>query len=495
MIQDLYNYSSLETGEFSQEKVYDLMKAMSATHQTGRDLDGTDTSGAALKTESLDPMLKILTNRDSHIVFWKMLAKQKAYNTVEEYNQLTDYGLDVGIFNTEGETPQFTDSIYTRRSVLIKYSGVSGEVTHPFQLVNLGSGVSNALAAEVQSKTSFLLRAINKSLPTANSSLVSNEFDGIFKQHFDGIVNGGTLDDYDNSSATIDARGKALTDANVEDAANAVVNDGFGNVSTIMGNPLVFNDYVKRFHESKRVMVNNPVGGTTGAIMGQAVNTIATQFGNIQIANDIFFDQDRIKGKTYNASATSTKAPAVPVTGGAPATPVDANAKFADGAGDYFYTVTAKNRYGESAMVLMDTTATTVPVGDAVDLTWTHTDGNYAVESFVVYRTEVDDADYTTAKFYPIFTVSKAEWTAGYDGGAAGVVRDRNRKIANTSSAIVLDFGIETLAFKQLAPMMRMDLARTSPSFRFMVLCYGTPVIFAPRKVAKIENLGRDIST
>jgi hypothetical protein len=494
MYEDLYNnLRESATGTIEPGKVHELIKAMSASSQTGRDLTDTATAGSALKTESLDPSLKVLTNTDKHIVLWKMIPKQKAYNTVEEYNQLVDYGGTIGIFNNEGETPQFTDSIYTRRAALIKYTGVSGEVTHPFTLVNLGSGVGNALAKEVSNKTQYLVRGLDGKIVTANSTTVSQEFDGIMAQHFAGVSPTLSLDIYANNSAVIDVRGKALKDENVEDAAQAVVNDNFGMVSTIIGNPLVFSSYVKRFHESKRVNVGQS-GAVQNATMGQSVNQIQTQFGLLDVANDIFFDRDRLAARAYNQAATSTKAPTAPVTGGAPSTQVDTSAKFADGAGDYFYAVSAKNRYGESALTILATNATTVAVTESVDLSWTHTDGSYAAESFVVYRTIKDADPYTTAGFYPIFEVSVAQHTAGYDGGAATVVRDRNRRIANTTSALVLEFSTDVIALKQLAPMMRMDLARTSPSYRFMVLDYCTPVLFAPKKISKIENIGTDLT-
>jgi hypothetical protein len=92
-----------------------------------------------------------------------------------------------------------------------------------------------------------------------------------------------------------------------------------------------------------------------------------------------------------------------------------------------------------------------------------------------------------------LFTVSVAQKAAGYDGGAATVVRDRNRIIPNTVSAIVTDINSNVMAYKQLAPMMRMDLARTSPAYRFMVMNYGTPVLYQPKKVARIINIGRTI--
>ena len=485
---ELYNYAGLQSGA----EMYDLMKAMSAGAQTGRDLNNTDTSGAALKTESLDPTLKVLTSTDQHIKFWKLLPKEKAYNTVEEYNQLKDYGSSIGIFNNEGETPQFTDSIYTRRSVLIKYAGVSGEVTHPFTLVNLGSGVGNALAKEVQNKTQYLLRSINKSLSIGDSSKIANEFDGFFAQHFAGIATDGSLDTYANSSAVIDARDSALTDSNVEDAAQAIVNDGFGSVTSIIGAPIIFNDYVKRFYANKTVMVGNPTQATTGAIMGQKVNTIQSQFGAVEVNDDIFFDYKA--PNAYNASATSTQSPVAPVLGSAVAVQTDTNTKFANFNSTYWYAVTAKNRYGESAMTLLNTVGQAVLATQAVDLSFTQTDGPYASESFVIYRTRAGETNYTTAKFWPILTISKTQLATGFDGGAAGIVRDRNRVIPGTYKAIVTDFTTDVVAIKQLAPLLRMDLARVSPSYRFMVLAYLTPVLFAPKKMAIITNIGRNLT-
>jgi hypothetical protein len=142
-------------------------------------------------------------------------------------------------------------------------------------------------------------------------------------------------------------------------------------------------------------------------------------------------------------------------------------------------------------MELLSTSALAVASDESADLLFSQTDNSYPAESFVIYRTELSAVAYTTAKFYPIMTVSVAQKLAGYDGsGVAGTIRDRNRTIPNTYTAMVTDIGTDIMAYKQLAPMMRMDLAITSPSYRFMVLNYGTPVLYQPKKVALIKNLG-----
>jgi hypothetical protein len=39
--------------------------------------------------------------------------------------------------------------------------------------------------------------------------------------------------------------------------------------------------------------------------------------------------------------------------------------------------------------------------------------------------------------------------------------------------------------------MLRMDLAVLAPAFRWMILLYGTPILFAPKKWIRFINVGR----
>jgi len=115
-----------------ESQVNDLKKALEAGEITGRETNNlTTASGSPLKVESLDRTLKLITFRESEIVLWKKIPKLAAYNTVEEYNQLTNYGADRGGFITEGELPVEEDSTYVRRSQLVKFMGVTKSVTTP----------------------------------------------------------------------------------------------------------------------------------------------------------------------------------------------------------------------------------------------------------------------------------------------------------------------------------------------------------------------------
>lgn len=491
---DIHELLGKNAENFSDE---DIIKAIIAGSQTGRDLTDTLSSGPSLKPESLDPVVKVLENKEQHIVLWKMLPKKSVYNTVHEYNLLTSYGSDVGIFMNEGESPEQTDSIYKRKAALVKYAGIQGELTQQAMLVRQADG-KDPYTREVENKTMKLLTQLDQKLSSSDNAMVSQEFDGILKQHYTGcldIAGGGDLDTYANDPTFLDARGKALKDSHVEDAVQAVVNDRFGEATKIISNPVVFNDYVKRFHESKRVMVNSPDSATTGATMGQKVNTIQTQFGPLDIANDIFFD--RRAPKAYNAAGTSAKAPAAPTAVNNASLVIvaaDTKTKFTDGAGGYFYAVTARNQYGESAMTLCNDTIKAIAATESLDITFVAGVGTYAATSFTIYRTEKNAANYLKAKFYPIFEVSAAQLAAGYDGAAVTVVRDRNRVLPNTHSAIVLDPTSEMWEYIQLAATMKIDFAITTLARRFAVVNYGTPLLYMPGKMSVIHNLGRDIT-
>jgi len=86
---DSYNHGSGFAGEASQqadissEQLAELAKALEAGALQGGDLVGSQTNGGALKTESLESSLKLITFRESDIRFWKRFPKTAAYNTVE----------------------------------------------------------------------------------------------------------------------------------------------------------------------------------------------------------------------------------------------------------------------------------------------------------------------------------------------------------------------------------------------------------------------------
>lgn len=499
---ELYDYTGGNVATMLESMdATEILKAMEAGLQTGMQYNNQLNNGGGLKVESLDATLKILSNRLNQLVYLNEMPKQKIDNTVHQYNQLFKYGEEVGIFNTEGETPEESDSIYRRKSVITKFMGVTGQVTHPATIAKLAGGM-NMYTQEVENKTILLQTILDQRLVDADSSCVPEQFDGVFRQHmlglneaeggsYEGLTSEQILDNYFNSAAVVDAQGKVLNDGLVEDAADVVVNTYNGYVDRIISSPSVFSDYVKSFHESKRVIVGLN-GSVAGATMGQSVNDIMTQFGKIDIKNDKYFD---IRKPLNSARRpTSAKAPLTPVAGATPTAAVDADTKtnFGNHAGSYGYAVTAKNRYGESApLMLTAAAAQAVTASQSVDLQFTAgVGGAYAADCFVIYRTKANAVLNGTTQYYPIFEVPANLLTNGYDGAAAGKVRDRNRIIAGTKSALVYYNDSQINEYLQFADTMKMDFAITAPSRRFAILNYGTPVLYQPAKIVRIVNIG-----
>ncbi len=480
-------------GQTTVEDLSNINKALEAGSITGRETTNmTTASGSPLKVESLEKTLKVLTFGENEIVFWKKIPKAAAFNTVEEYNQLTDYGQERGGFNNEGELPNEEDSTYVRRAQLVKFLGVVKSVTHPMTLVN--TMIGSAIEREAKNGTMWILRKLDKALYNGNAALVPQEFNGILTQHQqnDAFL---SLNDYLNSEVVVDLRGKPLSEFSIESGANAIV-ENFGLGTELYAPPKVLSDFVKGFYGNKFIQPNTDQ--VAAGVMGQRVKSFESQFGNIGLNWDIFFNKPA--SKNYNAAATSPSAPVAVIPDGA--TPVAAVApdvawsKFitAD-AGDYFYAVGAINRFGESALTVLDASAVTVAAIGGVALKFAPGASTFAATGYTIYRSQKGAVDSTTgSRYYPIFTISSAELAAGYDGGAAGIVRDLNRWLPDTNQAMLVQQDSEIIEFKQLAPLMKMDLAIVSPAYRFMILLYGTPFLYAPKKLVRYINIGAAVA-
>jgi len=472
-------------GGSSMEELNQLQKALEAGSITGRETTNlTNASGAPLKVESLDKNLKHITFKESDIKLWKEIPKKAAYNTVEEYNQLADYGSQRGGFYNEGELPSEEDSLYIRKAQLVKFMGVVKSVSHPMTLVN--TNVGNIVEREIKNGTLWILRQLNKSLYFGDESLVPQEFNGFLAQH--QKESGYTsLDEYFASDVVIDLRGASLTEKDIENSANGIVqNFGLGN--ELFAPPAVLSKFVQNFYGNKFIQPNTVA--LTDGVMGQRVKSFESQFGNIGLNWDIFFNKKT--AKKYNAAATSPLAP--PAVTGVDSTPVASDASglwTATDAGSYFFGVTATNRYGESA-IAVDAAASAIVAGGSVDVAFVDGGGTNPATSYTIYRSTKDAASASGSNvvFYPLYTISKAQAVAGYDGGAAGSVRDRNRFMPDTDQAILFQMDNEVVEFAQLAPLMKMDLALLAPAYRFMILLYGTPFLYAPKKVSRIINIG-----
>lgn len=472
-----------------QEGAMELLKAMQAGQITGRDTTNQSLTMEPLKAESLETTLKVLEYRQKDIKLLNRMPKMTAYNTVEEFLQLSSYGIERGGFYNEGELSDTEDSTYVRRAEKIKYLQITGEVTMQAQMVR---SYVDAMTKEVENKTMWVTRKANLAMTKGNSDIIPQEWNGLYKQHASiGVSDGDLYTDieaYYNSGVVVDMRGASLKQANIENAAVAI-DANYGNVSDIFAPTTVISTITQEYFDRQRIMQNGKAfEGTIG--MGQ-LKAISTTMGDVNLMGDKFIAQQ--PGSTIALKMADPKAPSAPTAGTNPALAVDSLAKFVAGeTGLVRYAVTALNRFGESGLTLLGAADIAVTVGSAIDLTFTATAGAQATTGYQIWRT-LPGVPYTGV-FYPLFKVSTAQLAAGYDGAAAGKVRDRGRILPNTETAFITEMVDDVLSFKQLAPISKLDLAIISMSRRFITFMFATPNLYAPKKLVKFVNCSKTLT-
>lgn len=444
-------------------EVNDLNKALSAGYGTSPD---TQVNGGAFRVESLENSLKVLTYSDQHVKLWKKIPKIQAFNTVEEYNQLLSYGSDGGGFLAEGELPDTQDSVYQRKAAFVKFIGTTREVTHPMTVVNSAHG--DVISRMNQDGILWMMRKIENGLFWGNSKLAPGgneyvEFDGL-----DNLIDKGNV---------IDLKGQHLEEKHMNWGAQMII-ENYGIPSDVFLPYEVMAQFSQEFFPKERVIMPTQAGYQAGVV----VDKFQTHGGPVAFEPNQFLK----KTKALSSQASSPKAPAAPasVTGALGA----AGGDFAkSGAGTYTYYVTAVNKHGESAPTKIDADVaiTGADLLKKVDLVITNAATSvYPVDYFQVYRTEANGKDaYAIAK------------VAASSAVASSVTNfsDVNETMPNTYTAFMGEMNENVLAFKQLTPMMKMDLATLAPSYRWMILMYGVPVLYAPKKFMKFKNIKAEL--
>jgi len=463
-------------GAGTDQDINELSKALEAGYQTG----ANKTGGSALRVESLEASLKVLTYTSSHIKFWKKIPKSPAYSTVEEYNQLINYGGNQNPFVQEGELPQATDTSYARRVQLVKFLGTTREVTHQASLVHPAHG--DLIALENQSGILWLLEQVERNLFNGDSSL---SFDGEAEQ-WDG------LDSLIDASAVLDLEGNSIQEADMEEAANEII-ENFGFPTDMFLGTRVMSDLVKTFYPRERVQLPAPQNGQ----VGQTIQTISTQAGVIEFNPDVFIREN----PAPRSAATSPNAPASPasiVAGAVTGTDGDHNKGAPSGDSNVNYVVTAANRFGESAPTAVQgaiviTTQVNKDAGVHVPLTVTNAAaiGAFPPEYFRIYRSEAKLALGVPADLSSYSLIAQVPATSQTGGATGALYNDVNLTLPFTSTAYLGELTPSVVTFRQLMPMMKMDLAVLSPAYRWMILLYGTPILFAPKKWIRMINIGK----
>lgn len=446
---------------------------------------GALTGGGALQVESLDGSLKSVTYEMKNIKLWPLIAKDQAYNTIEQYNRQDAYGDQGKGFIAEGDLPRSEDSSYSRQTQRVRFIGVTRELTHVYTIVRNAHG--DAIAREIRNGTMRILEIVERNLfdgrgHYSNAGLFNGadaaildadlSWDGLDKQIRKGDTDSSAIASaftgYGASESVVqDLRGNILDEDVLEDDGR-IVAENFGYPNLKMMDTKAHSDLARQFYPKERINSMGVANGKAGFVLQQFVSSA----GTFDLVSDVFLRPKR--GVQAVADAPST--PAAP-TATADAT-TDANSKFAAAdVGDYYYRVTAINKAGESAQS-PSSAAATVVAGQGNDVAIAAVAGAYA---YAVYRSILgSDAGHEFIGYVAPATV-----------GGAATLKDWNHKLPGLSQSYLLTNDAEVVRFKQLAPLMKMDLAIIATAYRWMQLLYGTPIVYAPRKCLINENIGR----
>lgn len=451
-------------GNATASDVAELNKALNTGAYAQANGVAAQENGAALQVESLENSLKVLTYSDEHVKLWKKISKTPAYSTVEEYNQLLSYGSNTGGFLPEGTLPETDDSVYKRQASFVKFLGTTREVTHPMTLVRSAHG--DVIARENQNGILWLMKQLEHGLFWGDSSLAQPGKEGVQFDGLDKLIDGANI---------IDIAGKDLKDTDINYAAQMIL-ENYGTPTDLFLPYETLADFSNAYFPKERVIM--PTQGQ-GYQAGLVVNKFQTHGGPVEFNPDLFLQ----KTKPLNMNGTGgVKAPTAPETV-VGALDTKNNAEFAkSGKGSYTYYVTACNRFGESVPKKADAVAVTEEdFVKGIKVTITNASSMVvAPEYFSIYRTEADGTQaYCIAKI-PAANISASGTTEFVD---------LNETMPNTHTAFMGQFTPDVLTFKQLAPIMKMDLATLGPAYRWMILIYGVPQLFAPKKFCKIKNI------
>jgi len=446
----------------------EIAKALSA----GAGVDPSSmTGGAALRTESLDNMLRDMLFAEKHVKLFNILKRHQVGSTVNQFTVANDYGAPWGAVSAEGDNPPATDSDLERKLAYVKFFRTLRSVTH---VLTLTDNIESAEAGEEARGTKFLMGQIERALFFGDTDVVPDNIDGLLPT----IVGNGY------SECTIDLAGGSLdAETYLHNIADVIGNHG-GTPTHIFLDPGSKSDLNKNMTSAERFTVTDQTSHGNARV-GIDIGTVDTAWGPVALVNDLFLADHQ---GWFTESTPLHTAPSASrggdATNAAPAAPtVVSGASAGTGGtvatGSYRYRVTSINANGESASTVASAVAVTV--GEVVTLTITHTDS--AVTGFRIYRGVRDaTAEGTECRYL---------YNCAADVGGSTTFEDDGDWIPGATHGFGLDLSTEMPCCEwiELMGMSKLPLAILAPAYRWLQMIYGGVQPSVPHRMVLIKNI------
>jgi len=460
MEQDVLNMHYEGFAKGNMEMMEALTKALEAG--TGVDVSGF-TGGRAIIPESLDATLVSILWKQEHAKLFRALKKKPVKSPVHQWARRTGVGDDDGAFVAEGGASVEKNTDLERKWAEMKYLQTLRKVTLQ---ATISMMLEDAMTIEKQGGTLWVIKQTERALFHGDSSMVAEEPNGLYKLLMDNVT--ATPAHPEN---VIDLRGKTAESVAFEEAiveAARVVTGKFG-ISTDLYLSLMAMESVQRLLRDR---MRFPVGKGETTLPTMIFDRYPTAFGTLTLQPDLFLVEGQIPRTSVDASAPSQVTIAATATN-------DAASKFvAADAGDYYYTVAAVNKYGQSLKATEDQVS--VVAGDRVDIVVT--EGSVDGTCFFIFRSKKDAGAGSTLLY-----ATKVKRT-----GDDPTIVDYNADLPGTSQAYVLGMNpmYDAIEWLQFLPLMKFDLFPANAAiYPFLMLLYGALGLKKPEHQVMIKNI------
>lgn len=489
MFNDLFNVQNgaVSSAALDAAQAEELAKTMTVGHGY-LGAPGNLVGGGAVQMESVDGTLRSVTYTAENLVFWKSVPQDRAYSLVEQYIRQQGFGDQGSPYIPESGSPTMNDSEITRHAQKVVFMATRRGVSLPATLVRMNLGGSDLESFEAQSGTLWILERLERELYKGNADYSNNGyFDGqgipakMSNLNLTGLqvqIEQGQNDYSAQASAFLgfggdqsvvfDREGELVDEAVIEDLANVLV-ENFSHPSEMHMTPKNMSDFIKAFYPKERVMNLGIQDGKAGYIVKEMVTTA----GPIALRANVFL-KPKEGPKTQPDRRDVPNAPASATA----AVAADGDSKLK--AGDkYVYEVASCNEQGESSATATSAQVTIANDGEVAKVTIASPAGGPAPSHYAMYRTSKAGS-------------GKREFIGYVARNAANTIfTDRGHKIQGAAQAFMFDMRSEILVWKQLAPLTKIQLAQLGLAREFILWLAGTLIVFAPRKLGMIRNIGR----
>ena len=502
MFDDLF---SVEIGAgASQAMDANQAEELLKTLQVGHGYLGAPTQlvgGGALGVESIDGTLKSVTYDATNLVMWPSISQDRAYSLVEQYVRTNSYGDGGSPYIPESGSPVMNDAEYNRHAQKVMFFSTRRGVSLASTLVrqNFGNDIESL---ETQNGTLWLLEKIERELYKGNGDYSNaGSFDGsvaaipikmqnlnlngteqqIRSGNQDFAAQARAFDGYGGDQSVILSKdGDILNESDMETEANVLV-ENFGRPSELHLPPKQLSDFIKQFFPKERV---NQLGVESGRA-GYIVREMVTTAGGIQLRPNIFLKPKQSKKANADrqgvpgAPALLENAATLSVVFGSGNT-IDQSALSSKlKAGDiYQYEVTAVNEQGEGSASVVSVAVTIATDGNGVTFKIDDPSAGNQPTHYAVYRTGNLGTGPRAFIGYVARTGAKTSFT------------DLGNRAPGAATAYMMDMRPEVMIWRQLSPLLKINLAAISTAKEFLLWLSGALILFAPRKSGIIENIG-----